>query len=407
MSVFLLIDRKFFAAVIALMCVISTIAFPLTVSAAESNTNVYNVVYDRNNDGVINDADVELMKDVILTTSGSDFQVCDLVRVSRIAKSVSDVKTSITPELKEFVVSEMEVCEPNNWFHINFLMSDFDMVVYEDTSSFEFKFLENDILYYSINWTKGYNVVYNVDLTAEECLVSRDIADVIFKVFVKDNHYVLDVVDRPISVYHFPVNTFDVNESNNWFHINTLMNDFDKEIVEDSDGINFELKENGKTFYSIEWTKGDNIVYDEFIGSDYIVQYEDNGTWYQVFTRDNKYMLNVAKHSPNLAPALSLIDLTEGYVSDHQVQIVKDLFGSEWALVSTVSYPSYVEFHFNSTNANAEFIACIPICMDPELGKHLGTFNVITEENIDGKVYSIFDEHLGDNKNLVQLTTVR
>ena len=407
MSVFLLIDRKFFAAVIALMCVISTIAFPLTVSAAESNTNVYNVVYDRNNDGVINDADVELMKDVILTTSGSDFQVCDLVRVSRIAKSVSDVKTSITPELKEFVVSEMEVCEPNNWFHINFLMSDFDMVVYEDTSSFEFKFLENDILYYSINWTKGYNVVYNVDLTAEECLVSRDIADVIFKVFVKDNHYVLDVVDRPISVYHFPVNTFDVNESNNWFHINTLMNDFDKEIVEDSDGINFELKENGKTFYSIEWTKGDNIVYDEFIGSDYIVQYEDNGTWYQVFTRDNKYMLNVAKHSPNLAPALSLIDLTEGYVSDHQVQIVKDLFGSEWALVSTVSYPSYVEFHFNSTNANAEFIACIPICMDPELGKHLGTFNVITEENINGKVYSIFDEHLGDNKNLVQLTTVR
>ena len=407
MSVFSLIDRKFFAAVIALMCVISSIAFPLTVSAAESNTNVYNVVYDRNNDGVINDADVELMKDVILTTSGSGFQVCDVVRVSRIAKSVSDVKTSITPELKEFVVSEMEVCEPNNWFHINFLMSDFDMVVCEDTSSFEFKFLENDILYYSINWTKGYNVVYNVDLTAEECLVSRDIADVIFKVFVKDNHYVLDVVDRPISVYHFPVNTFDVNESNNWFHINTLMNDFDKEIVEDSDGINFELKENGKTFYSIEWTKGDNIVYDEFIGSDYIVQYEDNGTWYQVFTRDNKYMLNVAKHSPNLAPALSLIDLTEGYVSDHQVQIVKDLFGSEWELTSTVSYPSYVEFHFHAVNAYADFIACIPICMDPELGKHLGTFNVITEENINGKVYSIFDEHLGDNKNLVQLTTVR
>lgn len=407
MSVFSLIDRKFFAAVIALMCVISAIAFPITVSAAESNSDVYTVIYDRNNDGVIDDADVELMKEVLLTTSGSGFHVCDVVRVSQIAKSVTDVKTPTTPMLKEFVVSEMEVCEPNNWFHINLLMSDFHMVVYEDENSFDFRFFENNIPYYNIKWTKNCNVVYNVDLTAEECLVSRDIADVIFKVFVKDNQYVLDVVDRPISVYHFPVNTFNVNESNNWFHINALMNDFDKEIVEDSDGINFELKENGKTFYSIEWTKGDNIVYDEFIESDYIVQYEDDGTWYQVFTRDDKYMLNVAKHSPDLAPALSQIDLTEGYASDSQVQIIKDLFGPEWELVSTVSNPSYIEFHFHATNAYAEFIAYIPICMDPELGKYFDTSNVITKVNIDGKTYSIFEEHLEDNKNLVQLTAVR
>jgi len=289
MTILSIIDRRFFAAVITLMCVICSFASPLTVSAAESSALAYNEVYDLNSDGVIDDTDVDLMTAVLLSNMNSGFRVSDVIRASRIAKADSTAKSTPAPNLNEFLVSEMDVCEGNSMIFINLLFSDFHFVVYENDETINFQFLEDNIPYYNIEWTKEENVVCNVDLEPDDCLVSRDIADVSLKVFIDNDHYVLDVVDIPC-ITHYPVDTFITDDAYTKFLIKSFTNDFDKEIVEDR---SFKFSKNGITEYVIDWD-AQNVRYNKSISSDdCIVSYEYLGKKYQVFIEDDKFILNV------------------------------------------------------------------------------------------------------------------
>ena len=185
-------NRKFFAVVIALICVVISIASPMTASA-ESDTFVYDAAYDCNSDGIIDESDVVTITESILNSDNS-YHVCDLIKAKRISYAMATANASKHYPMK-FSVSDMNVCEANNMLHINFLLSDFDLIVREDTTDICFDFFENGICYYTIEWNKSNNVVYNVPLSIEDRLVSRDVSDVSFMVFVKDNKYMLDVVD--------------------------------------------------------------------------------------------------------------------------------------------------------------------------------------------------------------------
>jgi hypothetical protein len=290
-SIFSIIDRKLYAAAVAFICVMSSLVFPMTTSAAGIDFNAYDAAYDCNADGIIDDSDVGMILSNLIDSEESSYHVCDLIKAKRISTATAKYSNP-APELKEFLVSEMDVCESNNMIHINLLMSDFHFVVHEDSTAIDFEFLEKGITYYNIEWTKGVNIVYNVPLEPDECLVSRDIADVSLKVFIDGDKYVLDVVDRPC-IYHYPVSTFVVSDTSTWFLINSLMSDFDKEVVEDSRLISFKINEHGITNYVIEWDKAD-VVFNES-PKDCVVSYDYLDTTYQVFIKNNTYMLNVVR----------------------------------------------------------------------------------------------------------------
>ena len=192
MYMFTITDRKFFAVVIALICVVISIASPMTASA-ESDTFVYDAAYDCDSDGIIDESDVVTITESIINSDNS-YHVCDLIKAKRISYAMATANASKHYPMK-FSVSDMNVCEANNMLHINFLLSDFDLIVREDNTDICFDFFENGICYYTIEWNKSNNVVYNVPLSIEDRLVSRDVSDVSFMVFVKDNKYMLDVVD--------------------------------------------------------------------------------------------------------------------------------------------------------------------------------------------------------------------
>jgi predicted nuclease of predicted toxin-antitoxin system len=280
MSVFFINDRKYRALIIALICAILMLVFPMTtVSAAESNS------YDFNSNGIIDEDDVAALTDAIISSDNSDYHVCDLVRITKTSQT--------TPEIMNFVVSEMDVSDSNNMVHINLLLSDFNLVVRENDKSLHFEFYEEGLSYFDVEWTKDDNIVYNRAIASDDCIVSYD-----------------------------------------------------------SDRL------------------------------------------YQVFIYDNKYMLNIV---PHLAPPLAMIDFTEDSVSDSQIQQLKELF-CEWNLVSATNSYDYVNFYFTSKDSSGDYVARIPVCKDTEIKD---TINIISNITVDGINYTIFT-NVGSNS--VQFT---
>lgn len=381
---------------IALLCVLlALLAVPTTTASAASSVDSSSA-YDLNCDGIIDDCDVELIKDALLSCN-PDYHVCDVIRAYRI----SNTEAVYSPTHMVTYASDLNPCDENTMFFINTFMNDFQMVIREDEAKIYFDLLEDGVIYYTTIWEKDYNVVYNLDIENDH-IVQTEYQGLYYKVFIHGNKYKLDVVDpnyrKPIpELQEYLVSDFAVEDSNNWFFINSFMSDFDKVVQEDNEAIYIELWEDGMTYYSIQFTKGVNIVFNEHLDYNYIVATEYKNNWYQVFVRDDKYMLNVVE--PQIGTAIAATMYRDDHpITAEEIQTVSDLFDSyRYELDTVLVKTDYVEFYFTHCSEAAEYIIRVP-------RSTVADSSYYDEENVDilGSVYYgstnyvVYSEKIGD-----------
>ncbi|MBR2704294.1 MAG: hypothetical protein IKE91_02385 [Clostridia bacterium] len=379
----------------ALLCTLLVLLAVPAISAHAASAIDGSTTYDVNCDGVVDSCDVELIKDALLHCS-PDYRVCDVVRAYR----VSNADVDYSPSHVLTVASELNPSDENNMFFINTFLSDFKMVIHEDDAKIYFDLLEDNVIYFTTEWEKDYNVVYNLDIENDH-IVQTEYDGLIYKVFIHGNKYKLDIVDpnykKPIPVLtEYLVSDFTVEDSSDWFFINAFLSDFDKVVQEDLEAIYVELWEDGMTYFSIQFTKGVNIVFNEDLDYNYIVATEYKGDWYQVFVRDDKYMLNVVESTIGTAMAATMFS-NDYPVGIEDVELVSDLFSYRYELESVSQKDNYVELSFIHCDGMAEYIIYVPCC-------EVADNSYYDEEGVDilgsvyygEKKYVVFSEKIGD-----------
>ena len=351
-------NSRIHPSLIALICAfLALLVFP-AIPAHAAFQNEYNTAYDLNSDGIVDSCDVELIREALLDCN-SEYHVCDIVRAFR----MSNAQAPYSPQHKVTRASDLNPCDENNMYFINTFLNDFELNIHEDDGNIYFDLLEDGVIYYTTVWEKDLNVVYDLDIENDH-IVQTDYNGLTYKVFIHGNKYKLDVWNpnykKPIpELKEYLVSDFTVETSNDWFFINSFLSDFDKVVQEDSEAIYVELWEDGITYYSIEFTKGINVVFNENLEHTYIVATEYNNNWYQVFIRDDKYMLNVME--PQIGTALAATFFSDDYpVSLEEIEIVSNLFSYRYELTAVLVKSDYVEFYFTHCSETSEYIIHVP-----------------------------------------------
>ena len=206
------VDRVILA-VLALACsIIGLLVSPISASAAEDmTTQYYSADYDRNTNGIIDFGDIDSIKSDLVTSQHSVYGVTDLVCANRIMRTSAANATAPAPSKsvkngKVFYVNDLTVSKDNDWFFINFLMSDFTMSVEDCVNTINFNFYENGVASYTILWDKTVNVVCNNN-RGYDYLISVDCENIHYEVFRYDNQYFLNIckpdIGTALSLYNF------------------------------------------------------------------------------------------------------------------------------------------------------------------------------------------------------------
>lgn len=183
----------------------------------------------------------------------------------------------------------------------------------------------------------------------------------------------------------FIVSDFEISEGNNWFHTNMLLSDFDRVVYEDADYVIFDFYDDGIVYYTVLWDK-DAVVYNEALDSnECLVSNEYNNVNYQVFIRENRYMLNVCKCM--IGSALAMVDYTKGIPT---AEANYDFLSSEYLLTDVETCADYVEFRFSLKSGLADYYVRIPFSENNTSAEELATFS------FEGSNYTIYSENNGD-----------
>ena len=293
---------------IVLLCtLLALLSVPTITAAAFFVEN--GISYDLNSDGVVDNSDIELIKDALISNN-SDYCMCDVVRATRI--STADVNYST--EHKVTKVSDLKPSDENNMFFINTFMNDFQMVIHEDEEKVYLELLENGVIYYTTEWEKDYNVVYNLDIENDH-IVQTEYNGLIYKAFIDGSQYKLDVVDPN---YQKPISMFTDIPNEKEPQIGTAL---------------------AATFFR----------------NDYPVSIED-------------------------------------------VELVSNLFSDQYEFDSVRSVDNYVEFYFTHCDGMAEYIIRVPYCDDITDSSFYDEkdINVLGCVYYGGKNYVVFSEKIDD-----------